>query len=67
MDMRISPLKLKIMLESNPLKFRILERRLAVVGVFMSNWACVKTRQEFRDVVFEDVGFQSNSLSTLKS
>ena len=31
MDMRISPLNIKIMLESNPLKSRILVRRLAVV------------------------------------
>ena len=30
MDMRIPPLKIKIMLESNPLKSRILVRRLAV-------------------------------------
>ena len=30
MDMRIPPLKLKIMFESNPLEFRILARRLAV-------------------------------------
>ena len=31
MDMRIPPLKTKIMLESNPLKSRILVRRLAVL------------------------------------
>ena len=31
MDMIIPPLKLKIMLESNPLKSRILVRRLAVL------------------------------------
>ena len=31
MDIRIPPLKTKIMLESNPLKSRILVRRLAVV------------------------------------
>ena len=31
MDMRIPPLKLKIMLESNPLKSRILVQRLAVM------------------------------------
>ena len=30
MDMRIPPLKIKILLESNPLKSRILVRRLAV-------------------------------------
>ena len=30
MDMRIPPLKIKILLESNPLKPRILVRRLAV-------------------------------------
>ena len=31
MDMKIPPLTLKIALESNPRKFRILVRRLAVV------------------------------------
>ena len=31
MDMRIPPLKIKIMLESNPLKSRILVQRLAVL------------------------------------
>ena len=30
MDMRIAPLKIKIMQETNPLKSRILFRRLAV-------------------------------------
>ena len=30
MDMIIPPLKIKILLESNPLKYRILVRRLAV-------------------------------------
>ena len=32
MDMRIPPLKIKIMLESNPLKSRIVVRRLAVLA-----------------------------------
>ena len=32
MDMRIPPLNIEIMLESNPLKSRILVRRLAVGG-----------------------------------
>ena len=32
MDMRIPPIKIKIMLESNPLKSRILVRRLAERG-----------------------------------
>ena len=32
MDMRIQPLKFKILLESNPLKSKILVRRLAVRG-----------------------------------
>ena len=32
MDMRIPPLKIKILLGSNPLKSRILVRRLAVDG-----------------------------------
>ena len=31
--MRISPLKIEIMLESNPLKFRILVQRLAVYPI----------------------------------
>ena len=30
MDMRIPPLKIEILLESNPLKSRILVRRLAI-------------------------------------
>ena len=33
MDMRIPPLRIKILLESNPLKSRILVRRLAVYGL----------------------------------
>ena len=33
MDMRISPLELKIMLEQNPLKSRVLVRRLAVLVI----------------------------------
>ena len=33
MDLRIPPLKLKILLESSPLKSRILVRRLAVKGL----------------------------------
>ena len=33
MDMRIPPLKIKILLESDPLKSRILARRLAAVFV----------------------------------
>ena len=32
MNMRISPLKIKILLESNPLKSRIVVGRLAVPG-----------------------------------
>ena len=40
MDMRISPLNIKIVLESNPLNFRILVRRLAVwsTGVWEMEW-----------------------------
>ena len=37
MDMRIPPLGIKIMLESNPLKFRILVRRVAVKAVLLAN------------------------------
>ena len=38
MDMRIPPLKSKILLESNPLKSRILVRRLAVGAVHGARW-----------------------------
>ena len=34
MGLGIPPLKIKILLQSNPLKSRILVRRLAVVGLF---------------------------------
>ena len=41
MDMRIPPLKLKILPESNPLKSRILVRRLAVaVNYRAAHWHC---------------------------
>ena len=36
MDMRMPPLKTKIMLESNPLKSRIFVRRLAGMGCLQS-------------------------------
>ena len=35
MDMRIPPLDIEMLLESNPLKSRILVRRLAVAGAFV--------------------------------
>ena len=47
MDMRIPPLKLKILLESNPLKFRIVVRRLAV-----AQHRCRRKRQS--DIVRRD-------------
>ena len=43
MDIRIPPLKTKIMLESNPLKSRILVRRLAVVLLSLVCWRLVIT------------------------
>ena len=42
MDVRIPPLHLKIMLDSNPLKSRIWARRLAVSGIALARPGCVR-------------------------
>ena len=63
--MRIPPLKLKIMLESNPLKSRILVRRLAVVRSSPS-WESVAafgTAQAARERALND--FRNGRVSTL--
>ena len=40
MDLRISPFIIKILLDSNPLKPRILLRRLAVLSSKFLSWHC---------------------------
>ena len=47
MDMRIPPLKIKILLESNPLRFRIVVRRLGVPQVAVAGVAV--TEAHLRD------------------
>ena len=49
MDMRIPPLKIKILSESNPLQSRVLVRRLAVPSPFPSPTAAAPNKEKHEE------------------
>ena len=64
MDMRIPPLKLKILLESNPLKSRILVERLAVL---QEGESCARDRRVAPSASEREVGGRPGESAMLTS